>query len=81
MLSGNSGSQPASALLQDWEFILCDPSLQAPGRPGNYPEGIGSLGVERNARKNGAAEPLGGGNLKSFADLTQPPGSAYASAF
>lgn len=27
------------------------------------------------------AETLGGGNLKSFADFTQPSGSAYATAF
>lgn len=35
----------------------------------------------RMGRDSLMAEPLGGGNLKSFADFTQPSGSAYATAF
>lgn len=44
--------QPASELLKDCDFTPCDVSLQEGS--GNNPEGIDSLGVQRNASKNGA---------------------------
>lgn len=64
--------QPASTLLQDCEVTLCDPSQQAPRR---IQKGLASWVWKERLERMGLefwlrTEPLGGGNLESFADLT-----------